>query len=62
MQDGLPHGLAGNGAGIDASAAYDFALLNHGHAAAALRALDGGTLARRARANNDEIVITHSKG
>ena len=54
VQHGLPHGLAGDGAGVDAGAADDLALLDHGHAAAALGALDGGALAGRAGADDDE--------
>src|SRR5690349_2715702 len=44
MQHGLAHGLAGNGAGIDADAADDFALLNDGDLPPAFRALDSCTL------------------
>src|SRR5262249_22944743 len=59
MQYGLPHGLAGNGSGVDAGAAHDLALFNHGHAPATFRALNGGPLARRSGTDDDEIVITH---
>ena len=62
VQHGFAHGLAGNGAGVDAGAADDFALLDHRHAAAALGALNGRTLSGRAGADDDDVVFLHAKG
>ena len=60
VQHGFAHGLAGDGAGVDAGAADDLALLDDGHALAVLGALDGRPLAGRPRADHDEIVLLHA--
>ncbi len=62
MQHGFAHGLAGDGAGVDAGAADDFALLDDDHAAAALGALNGGALPGGAGADHDEVVVAHAGG
>ena len=62
MQHGLAHGLAGDGAGVDADPADDFALLDEDDAAAAFRALNGRALAGGAGADDDEIVSAHEGG
>ena len=61
VHHGLPHGLAGNGAGVDAGAADDFALLDHRHAPAALGALDGRALAGRSGPDDDDVEFPHEK-
>ena len=60
MQHGFAHGLAGNGAGIDAGAAHDLALLDQGHAFAGFGALNGGTLSGRPGADYDQIEGLHA--
>ena len=57
---GFPHGLAGNGAGVDANAADNFALFNKRDFLAALRRLNSRPLAGRTGADNDQIVALHS--
>jgi hypothetical protein len=53
MQDGFAHGLAGDGSGVDADAADDFALLDQDDAAAAFCPLNGRPLAGRPGADDD---------
>ncbi len=57
MQHRFAHGLAGDGAGIDAGSADNFALLDYRDAAAALRSLNRRALPRGAGADDDEVVI-----
>ena len=59
VQDGFPHGLAGDGAGIDADAADGALLFDDRDALSGLRSLDGRTLASRPGANNDQIIGLH---
>ena len=61
VHDGFAHGLAGNGAGVDAGAADDFALFDHRHAAAALGALNGRTLSGRPGADDDDVEFLHEE-
>jgi hypothetical protein len=56
----FPHRLAGDGAGVDANAAKDFAFLNQRDILAGLRGLDSSPLAGRSRADDDQVVGLHS--
>ena len=60
VHHGLPHGFAGDGAGVDAGAAHDFALFDHRHAAAAFGALNGCPLAGRSAPDDDDVKFLHS--
>src|ERR1019366_2593605 len=57
----LSHGLAGDGPGVDAGAADDFALLDHRHAAATLGVLDSRPLAGRSGPDDDDVEFPHEK-
>jgi hypothetical protein len=59
MHDGFAHGFAWDGAGIDARASDDFTAFYQGDALAELGALNGGALARRTRADHEQIVSFH---
>src|ERR1019366_9333187 len=61
VHHGLPHGLAGNGSGIDAGAAHDFALFDHRHAPAAFGALNSRPLAGRPGPDDDDVEFPHSR-
>ncbi len=60
MQHGLTHGLAGNGAGVDAASAERGDLFDQRDALPELRALDGGSLPGRPRADHDHVESWHA--
>ena len=60
MQHRFPHGLAGNGAGVDARPADHLPLLDQRDVFAGFGGLNGGPLARRAGADDDQVVALHA--
>jgi hypothetical protein len=59
VQDRLAHGLAGNGAGIDAHASHAFHFFHQGDALARLCRLYGSALAGRAGPDYDQVKSLH---
>src|ERR1700728_974245 len=60
VQYGLPHGLAGNSAGVDTAAAHQLAPFDQGDSLPGLGPLNGGALPGRAGTDDDQIVPLHS--
>ena len=56
----FPHGLAGDGAGVDANAAEHLPLFNQCHFLAGFGRLDCGPLARWPGTDNDQVVGLHA--
>src|SRR5262249_17856978 len=56
MQHRFPHGLAGNGTGIEADASHNFTLLDYSHSATAFGYLNRGALAGEAGAAHNHVV------
>ena len=57
VEDGLAHGLGGDGAGVDADAADDGAGLDDGHALVHLGGGHGGALAGGPGADDDQVIL-----
>ena len=57
VQNGLAHGLGGDGAGVDADAANDGAGLDHGHALVHLGGGHGGPLPGGSGADDDQVIL-----
>ena len=57
VKNGFAQGLAGNGATVNTDPADHVVSIDHGHALAELRGGNGAFLARRAAANDDEVVL-----
>jgi hypothetical protein len=62
VHDGFAHRLAGDGTGVDAGAAHNLAPLDDYDLTAALGSLNGGALARRPRADDNDVVCLHAVG
>src|SRR5712675_2347375 len=60
MQHRFANGFTGNRSSIDGRATDDFQLFDQRHALAKFRCLNRRALARRPRANDNEIVLFHS--
>jgi hypothetical protein len=61
VQNGFPHGFAGNGACIDTDAAHYVAHFDERNAFAPLYRRDGSALSGGARADDEKIICFHDK-
>ena len=62
VKDGVPQGLAGNGAAVDGGTAYHSVAFNHDGAFSQLRRIDGTLLPRRAASDDNQIVMLSTHG